>query len=160
MKAVSAFIATVLIIAFTIGVAGVISKFVYDMAKEQTDVTGESSDKQAKCGDSALIIDEVKTDSDLNPVNVTFTYSSGTEDLYNFTVYIIDSGKQVNSTSSFIQNFTQTNPLRPGRTVFWNISTTYMGLSGSLSSVRIVGLCQQDYIISASCNSGNVCMKS
>lgn len=164
MKALSAFIATVLIIALVIGVAGIVSRFLYGITKQQTDVTGQSADKQAKCGSAVLKIDEVKTNSSSNianaPVNITFTYLYGTENLYNFTVYIIDSGSRINSTSSFNRNYTEASPLTAGKTAFWSISTSGWGLSGSMFSVRIVGLCQKDYPISASCDSGQPCMKS
>jgi FlaG/FlaF family flagellin (archaellin) len=158
MKAVSPFIATVLLIAFTIGVAGIIGSFIYNTMSTQTGEVGKSSDKQAKCGSSVLQIDEVKTDSDLNPVNVTFTYINGDQNLYNFTVSIIDSESGLYSTSTLSPDYTSSSPLLPGRQTFWSITTS--GLSGSLSSVRIQGYCQQTYIISAACESGRECMKS
>lgn len=158
MKAVSPFIATVLLIALTVSVAGVVGSFVYSMIKTQSEETRETGDKAAKCGSVFLDIDEVKTDSDLNPVNVTLSYSNGNEDLYNFTVYIIDSGNRISSNSTLTPNYTQSNPLSPGRQVVWSIGTT--SLSGTLFSVRIVGLCQTDYVISSECKTGQACMKS
>ena len=158
MKAVSPFIATVLLIAFTVGIAGIVGSFIYGMVKTQSEETRETGDKAAKCGSVFLDIDEVKTNSDLNPVNVTFTYSNGNEDLYNFSVYIIDSGNRVSSNSSLSPSYTQSSPLNPGRQVSWSIGTTLP--SGTLFSVRVVGLCQKDYIVSAECKSGQSCMKS
>jgi flagellin-like protein len=158
MKAISPFIATVLLIAFTIGVAGIVGTFVHNMISAQTGQTASSSEKQTKCGSSVLQIDEVKTDSSISIVNVTLTYINGNENLYNFTAYIIDSGNRVYTTSTLTPTYNESSPLTPGRQTFWSITTT--GLSGSLSSVRIVGHCQQSYIISASCDSGNECMKS
>lgn len=157
MKAISPFIATVLLIAFTIGVAGIIGTFVHNMVSTQTGETFSASEKQAKCGSSVLQIDEVKANSDLSIVNVTLTYINGNENLYNFTVYIIDSGSRISSTSTLSPTYTESSPFLPGRQTFWSITTA--GLSGSLSSVRIVGHCQQSYIISTSCESGNECMK-
>jgi hypothetical protein len=157
MKAVSPFIATVLLIAFTIGVAGIVGTFIYRMVSTQSGETSSSSDKQVKCGSSVLEINEVKTDSDFSPVNVTFTYINGNENLYNFTVYIIDtSTHSIYSTSTLPPSYTQSSPLLPGRQTFWSIGTS--GLSGGLFSVRIQGLCQQNYIISATCESGDECM--
>lgn len=158
MKAVSPFIATVLLIALTVSIAGVVGSFVYSMVKSQSEETRQTGDKAAKCGSVFLDIDEVKTDSGLNPVNVTLTYTNGNEDLYNFTVYIIDSGNRIGSNSSLTPSYTISSPLNPGRTVSWSIGTT--GLSGTLFSVRIVGFCQTDYVISAECKSGQSCMKS
>jgi len=158
MKAVSPFIATVLLIALTVSVAGVVGSFIYSMVKTQSEETRETGDKAAKCGSVFLDIDEVKTDSDLNPVNVTLTYTNGNEDLYNFSVYIIDSGNRISSNSSLSPSYTTTSPFNAGRKVSWSISTT--GLSGTLFSVRIVGLCQTDYVISAECKTGQTCMKS
>jgi len=160
MKAISTFVATVLLIALTVAVAGIIGTFITGTTKTQTETTREASDKLAKCGSVVLDIDEVKTNSSLNPVNVTFTYVYGRENLYNFTVFIIDSGNRINSTSSLSPSYTEANPLTPGKTTFWNISTTNWGLSGSLYSVRIVGLCQKDFPVSTSCDAGYSCMKS
>lgn len=157
MKAISPFIATVLLIAFTVGVAGIVSSFIYSTMSTQTGETKEISDKQAKCGSVVLDIDEVKTDSDLDPVNVTFTYVHGTENLYTFTVYIIDSGSNIYSTT--LSTYTEANPLTPGRKVFWSIDTE-SELSGSLFSVRVSGICQKDYPVSVGCDSGESCMKS
>ena len=158
MKAVSPFIATVLLIALTVSVAGVVGSFIYSMVNTQSEETRETGDKAAKCGSVFLDIDEVKTDSDLNPVNVTLTYTNGNEDLYNFSVYIIDSGNRISSNSSLSPSYTTTSLFNAGRKVSWSISTT--GLSGTLFSVRIVGLCQTDYVISAECKTGQTCMKS
>lgn len=156
MKAVSTFIATVLIIAFTVAIGGIVSTFIYNTMSTQSEETKASSDKAARCGSVFLDIDEVKTNSDMSTVNITFTYVNGDEDLYNFTVYVIDSGNRINRTSNLSPTYTEASPLNSGRKTFWSVSTT--GLSGSLFSVRIVGLCQKDYTVSASCESGKSCM--
>ncbi len=151
-------IATVLLIAFTVAIGGIISLFVTGLTKTQTGITQQSSEKLTKCGDILLTIDEVKTDADLTPVNVTLTYSMGTEDIYNFTVYIIDSNRNMNYTSSISPSYNTTNPFRPGNRIFWSITTS--GLSGgSLSQVRVQGLCKTDYPVTGDCKSGEICMK-
>ncbi len=157
MKGISEIVATVLMIALVVFIGGIVGIFVINFTKSQTGLTQHSSENMAKCGNVILTIDDVKTDADLNPVNVTFTYSAGTEDLYNFTVYIIDANTNFNSTS--FSTYNTTNPLRVGKTVFWSISTTGWGLSGSLSHVMIQGLCETDYPVTVDCNSGESCMK-
>ncbi len=158
MKGISPIVATVLLIAFTVAIGGIVSLFVTDLTKTQTGITQKSSEQLTSCGNVILTIDEVRTDSDLNPVNVTLIYSAGTEDLYNFTVYIIDSNKNMNSTSNLSPSYNTTNPFKVGNRVSWSISTT--GLSGSsLSRVRVHALCKTDYPVTADCKAGNSCMK-
>jgi flagellin-like protein len=159
MKGISEIVATVLVIALVVVIGGIVGMFVINFTKSQTGLTQHSSENMAKCGNVILTIDDVKTDADLNPVNVTFTYSIGTEDLYNFSVYIMDIHANLNSTSSLSPNYNATNPLRVGKHVFWSISTTGWGLYGELSNVRVQGICRTDYLVAVDCNSGESCMK-
>jgi len=159
MKGISQIVATVLMIALVIAIGGIVGTFVTNFTKTRTGAIQQSSEKMTKCGNVILTIDEIKTDADLNPINVTFTYSAGTEDLYNFTAYVIDSKINFNSTSDLSPKYNTTNPLRVGQTVSWSIPTTGWGLSGSLNQVTIEGLCKTDYLVSADCRSGEVCMK-
>jgi len=159
MKGISEIVATVLAIALVVLIGGIVGTFITNFAKSRTAITQQSSEKMTKCGNVILTIDEIKTDADLNPVNVTFTYSIGSEDLYNFSVFLIDTHANLNSTSSLSPNYNTTNPLRVGNHVFWSISTTGWGLSGSLSHVRVQGLCKTDYPVIADCKSGEACMK-
>ena len=159
MKGISEIVATVLVIALVVLIGGIVGMFVINFTKSQTGLTQHSSENMAKCGNVILTIDEVETDADLNPINVTFTYSAGTEDLYNFTVYIIDAKINLNSTSNLSPSYNTTNPLRVGETVFWSIPTNGWGLSGSLSHVMVQGLCETDYPVTADCKSGETCMK-
>jgi len=159
MKGISPLVATVLLIVLVVAIGTIVGFFITTFTKTHTEAIQQSSEKMTKCGNVILTIDEVGTDADLNPVNVTFTYSAGTEYLYNFTVFIIDVNAKFNSTSSLSPNYNATNPLRVGNHVFWSISTTGWGLSGSLNHVRIYGLCKTDYPVTADCKSGEVCMK-
>lgn len=159
MKGISEIVATVLLIALSVTIGAIVGLFVTSFTKTHTGTIQQSSEKMTKCGNVILTIDEVKTDADLNPVNVTFSYSVGTEDLYNFTVFIIDANVNLNLTSSLSPNYNATNPLRVGKTVFWSIPTTGWGLSGGLSHVRVQGLCETDYPVTADCKSGEACMK-
>jgi FlaG/FlaF family flagellin (archaellin) len=157
MKAVSSFIATVLLIAFVVGVAGIISAFVYNTISTQTEETKQTSEKAAACSRVFLSIDGVKTNSSLSVVNVSLSYTDGSENLYNFTVYVIDSGNRISSTSNLNPTYTESSPLSPGRKTAWSISTS--GLSGTLFSVKVIGICQKEYPVSTTCESGNSCMQ-
>jgi flagellin-like protein len=159
MKGISEIVATVLVIALVVFIGGIVGIFVMNFTKSQTGLTQHSSENMAKCGNVILTIDDVKTDADLDPVNVTFTYSVGTEDLYNFSVFIMDIHVNLNSTSSLSPTYNATNSLRVGKQVFWSISTSGWGLYGSLSHVRVQGLCKTDYPVTADCKSGEACME-
>ena len=159
MKGISPLIATVLLIALAVAIGSIVGLFVTSFTKNRTESIQEFSEKMTKCGNVILTIDEVKTDADLNPLNVSFIYWAGTEDLYNFSVFVIDTHAKLNSTSSLSPNYNATSPLRVGNRVLWSIPTTGWGLSGSLSHVMVQGLCKTDYPVTADCKSGEVCMK-
>ena len=170
-------IATVLLIAFTVAVGGILSMWLTSLASTQTETTGAAAEKQILCARSVLKIDEVtylqEAATGVDSANVTIVYEYGTENLYNFSISFIDSNRlsytitaanlatkagmaQYNNTAG--QQFT------PGMMNTWNLNITlYSGSAGTLTAstlktVKVVALCQGTYPISAECNSGYGCM--
>jgi len=159
MKAVSVVVSLVMIIAIVIAVGGMLSFFFSDFVKSQSEPVQETGDKMMKCENSLIDIEEVRTDSDLNPVNITVSYiqSATHENLYNFTIYILTTSQNLYQTSNLNPTYIKSNPFTLGQKVTWSINTT--GLSGSLEEVRVTALCQDSYPVSDDCRPNYVCMK-
>jgi flagellin-like protein len=148
-KAISPMIATVLLIAFTVAVGGILSLWLTSLTSTQTTTTGSAAEKQVLCARSVLSIDEVDY-STTDDANVTVTYTYGTESLTNVNIYFVDSAR-----ASY--NKTQTGTLSPGDTKAYAVSGS--GLTGStFQEVRIVAMCQATYPVSGECKSGQACM--
>ena len=152
-KGISPMIATVLLIAFTVAVGGILSVWLTTLTATQTGTTGTAAEKQILCARSVLEITEATYGASAAASNVTVTYRYGTETLTNFTFYFIDSTRA----SAKIATENQ-NTLNPGDRNVSRITAT--GLSGSyLQSVRVTALCQTNYPVSGECKYEQACMK-
>lgn len=175
-KGVSPLIALVLIIAFTVAIAGIVSAFLTGLATTQVDVTGDAGEKQILCGRSVLELDEVtsvlnSTVTGSDNANVTLVYTYGTEPLYNFTLIFVDDKRNaftINQTSMNPQFHKGSASLQPGMMAVWNLNLTNISINqggvdslrgGALSSVRVRALCQDDYPVSGECKANWGCMK-
>jgi flagellin-like protein len=158
-KGISPLIATILLIAFAVGIAGIFIMWISPFSKERMEDTSDVADKQMKCAKSVMEITEVKYGT---TSNITLHYSHGTEYLYNFTMSVIDSNRKVvnlNRTQLTPQyNDTGNQRFSPGMLAVWTVDTS--SLTGNeLQSVYVNALCQSKYPISAVCESGQACMK-
>jgi len=150
MKGLSPMIAIVLIIGFTVAIAAIVSIWLTTLAKTQTSVVGEQSEKQIKCIGSSLIVKEVKYNSSITgtcSVNVTVAHETGTEILANMTVEISAKGTTVRSIS---------------------IGSVSLGESRAFTNssaicppeyVRAIAICQETVPVVGECRSGQACMK-
>lgn len=98
MKAISPMVAVVLLIAFTIGVGGLISIFVIGLTKTSTGVTSNQSESISKCANVYIKIDKVTRDTIIyhNPSPQTITSITG---------YTSD-GTSINITGSGVSSLT------------------------------------------------------
>jgi flagellin-like protein len=130
MKGISPFIATVLIIAFTIGIGMLLGPWIYNLTQSQSQTIGKESENRLECNYAGLRIigDSIQCTFSGNPDFLNFTLeNTGNIDLYNFTAeiklngIIYDYGVNNSITNTA---FTQSSPLRPGqeRTVAVNIT--------------------------------------
>jgi flagellin-like protein len=171
-KGISPMIATVLLIAFTVAVGGIISMWLTTMASTQTTATGTAAEKQVLCARSVLSIDEVtshlNTTAGGDTFNVTVTYMSGSEDLYYFNISLIDNLRNsFTATPVNVTNFNKTNPFKPGSTQVFNLniadrnSVEKVGdlLGSSLYSLKVIAKCQDNYPITGECKAGQGCME-
>lgn len=156
MKGISPLIASILLIAFTVAVGGLLSVWFSTLTSSQTQTVQSSSESLAKCSSTSLSINEVRyvASGSSRIVNVTLS-SSGTQSTKNVTISITGGGGTTNSIKFF--NATADDFL-PGAIFATSINTT----GGALVPPEIVSvsaMCQGQYAIASSCKSGDACMK-
>jgi hypothetical protein len=138
----------VLLIGFTVAVAGIVSVWITGTTRTQTDIIGEQATLQAQCTASSLIVKEVRRSG--GQVNITYALETGVESLKNITIEAIALG---NTTK--IGPFYTNGTFKPGE---GNSSTLNIQPVGPLEIVRISGICQDKYPVSTECKSGRPCM--
>lgn len=148
MKAISPLVATVLLIGFTVAIAGIISVWLTGTTRTQTETIGQQANLQAECAASALSVKEVRRSG--GQVNITYVLETGTQDLKNITVEAIALG---NTTK--VGPFYTNSTIKPGE---GNSTTLNIQPVGPLEIVRVAGICQDKYPISTDCKSGKPCM--
>jgi flagellin-like protein len=120
-KGVSPLIAAVLLIAFTMAVAAILTAWVTTFTQEQTGAVENQSDQVIEC--SGGVIDVLDSDSNGNQLNITVA-NVGTVGFDNLTVTVLSGGSVVGS--NYI------NGLASGDTSFKQID-----LSGAPDKVRV-----------------------
>jgi flagellin-like protein len=149
MKGISPMIATVLLIAFTVAIGGLISVWITGMTNTQTAQVTNQSASQVKCTPS-LIIDSVKVTTGTSCItswcNVTISYSNPSQQTITGITALIPNLASGNLTTTAI-----TTSLGPGSTgVAWdNVSSAPM-------FVKINGLCS-GLPVSATCDNTMAC---
>ena len=148
-------IATVLLIAFTVAIGGILSVWLTSMASTQTETTGSAANAQTLCARSVLVIKEVDYSTTAN-ANITVGYNYGTENITNITVYLIDSKRASYSKVAVGTNFSMV----PGdlKTIAVGSTTLAAAVGDTFQTVRVVGMCQGVYAIATECKTGQSCM--
>ncbi len=172
-KAVSPMIAVVLLIAFTVAVGGILSLWLSGLSGTTTATAGSATEKSVLCASSLQITDVNSTfggDGAAGDVfNVTVRYVAGSENLYFFNLTFVDNLRtSATVTPPIGSNFNKSAPFTSGRVHTFNIalnSTTYVlvatNLPGTvLEKVTVTAKCQDTIPIIATCNRGDVCMKT
>ena len=149
MKGLSPLVAVVLLIGFTVSIAGIISVWITGTTRTQTETIGEQARLQTQCVGSSLVIKEVRRSG--GQVNVTYVLEAGTEGVNNITIEAIAVGNSTKSGPFYTVNMT----MKPGE-----INTTSFNMAPivPLEIVRVFGLCQNKYPISSECKAGKPCM--
>lgn len=145
MKGISPFIATVLIISFTIGAGMLLGPWIYSLTQSQAGTVGQESETRLECNYGGIRIDDdtIKCSFTGNPDFLNFTIeNTGTIDLYNFTCEIYQNGViyeyGVNNSINN-QTFTSTSPLKSAqkRTVAVNITDNLPAINPEWIRIRI-----------------------
>ena len=147
MKGISPMIATVLLIAFTVAVGGIVSIWLTGFTRTTTSSVSAGTESQTKCAATYL---DLKVYSSTNrttitnmgdqPVNLTsFFYSDGT------VVTIKSANKNLAAGSSISLTLTSTNDVETASPILGN------------TSITVNGLCLNAVPKSASCSSTEDC---
>jgi len=151
MKGISALIATVLLLAFTIAVAGIISIFFTGFTKQTTGAVSGQGQNLIACSSSNPVIDKVYYPLSASGSSVNVTYSN--PGLYNVTNITLYTAYPNGTTFSFGGQIY----LNPSGT---NSSVVVSGAPPAIAptEVRVVGFCQGNQPVSGSCLTGQSCM--
>jgi FlaG/FlaF family flagellin (archaellin) len=137
MKGVSAFVATILIIAITVVIGGMISLFLTGFTSTQTGTVSQQTSNQTACAGAYISIDSVTT----------------TKILYsNPTIQTISSINISTNDGTFVNNTVTT--LGPGQAGSVSFS------KGSNTSVIARGLCLSSITVMGRCSSTEACWNS
>lgn len=156
VKGISPFIATVLLIAFTVAIGALISVWFTNVTSSQTQTVQSGSDALSKCASTSMTVNEVRYagNGSSSLVNVTVS-SSGTQSLKNVTISVTGGGATTTSQKFF--NATGNDFL--AGTYFATSMNTSGGASLPPEIVSVSGLCQGQQAIVATCKTGDSCMK-
>lgn len=148
-KAISPLIASVLLIAFTMAVAAILTSWVTGFTKAETGFVGGKGETQIKCTYANL--DAKKSDVSYNfttgSLNIS-VFNSGSEDLYNFSFFILTDEDLY--TFEPINQKTISDPLSKGQAILFKTQNTSSGKpdpSETFNKLRITAICQKDFKI-------------
>jgi flagellin-like protein len=143
MKGISAIIATVLLVAFAVAIAGIVSVWSTTLTTSQTKTIGNQSKGQTVCT-ASITIDQAKI---YNNSNVTVTYHNiGNQVITNIKVF---------ATSNLGINSTSAPNLGAGE---MNITT--VNITGNVYLIRATGTCASSIIVSDECEPSDYCWKT
>ena len=138
MKAISPMVAVVLLIAFTVGVGGLVSIFVTGLTTTSTGITGNQSEALTRCAGGWINVYSVDSDQ--------VHYANPTSQTLTSLVIVFSNGSVAAGTS-------QGDPsLTPGEYNSTNITTR-----GSNTFVIVRGLCQALVSVEGKCQTGQDC---
>jgi len=160
MKGISPMIATVLLIAFTIAIGGILSVWLSGYTKTATTTVETTTEAEIKCASSILFVKEAKYSTTSNWITAIVSYEGGSEDLYNFTITVAKGG-YFNTTT--ISTYTKTSPLKAGQIFAQNMTSSDMSNIANLippDLVRVRAVCQDTVSKIGECKSGQACMKA
>ncbi len=145
MKAISPLVATVLLIAFTIGVGGLVSIFVTGLTTTQTGIASNQSESLTKCAGAWLNLYKI-----VDATTDIIQYSNPNSQIITNVQLIGESMPPINP------QFTLVASLPPG--VSGSNSTGFT--VGTNSSFTIRGLCQSIVTVEGVCKQGQSCWGS
>ena len=141
LKAISPMVAVVLLIAFTIGVGGLISTFVTGLTKTSTGITGNQSEALARCGGAWINVNSVQ--------NTTVLYSNPNQVTITSVILVFDNGNTVTGDTSMTSGESSVTSISTGM-----VSSNFTTQNGSLT---LRGLCQATVTVEGRCTSIQSC---
>ncbi len=155
MKGISPLIATILLIAFTVAVGGLLSVWFSTLTTSQTQTVQAGSDALASCATTSISIDSVRfvRNAASTWVNVTVA-SSGSQNLKNLTITVSGAGSV---TRSVVFYNSSGDDFTPGSIFATSLSVPASSIPPEL--VSATARCQSTLSKEARCASGESCMK-
>lgn len=154
MKGLSPLIAIVLIVAFVVAIAGIISVWLSGLTTQQTETIGADSESFVKCASNTFTVSDVKylRNASSSLVNVT-AVSGGSMVMKNITVTIVGAGGTISSPTFY----NGTGESLPAGGVF-AASVDALGINFPPQLVTVRGLCEGRVVI-GNCEEGRDCME-
>lgn len=146
MKGISPIVATVLLVAFAVAVAGIVSVWSTTLTTTQTKIIANQSKGQTVCT-LAITIDEVLVPSFGSDKFLNVTYHNVGDQTIT-SVYV-----DIRNSSAI--NTTKVSNLNAGDTAFISIG----GQSNTTDFVRVRGLCASSIVVSDECSPSEYCWK-
>lgn len=140
MKGISPLIATILVIAMTMTIAGAVVPWAIQFSKTQTTAVGATAEKKINCIEAGVYLNSADVSYNFSGAADTMNFTvknSGLVNLYDFKIGVKVGGtwKWYNPTTSTMVN--SSNPLIPQQTATLNASITD-DLASNPSKVRII----------------------
>lgn len=160
MKGISPLISAVLLIAFTVAVAGIVSIFFTSFTKSTTGSVSSQGGALIACSGSQPTVDLVRYNStNVSWIIVTYT-NPGSVQLISVAAYIT----LTNATTFQVSTTLVSSTLNSYASGSFNVSSGISsGSGGAPTEVRIVGVCSTtsgNQTVSGNCLTGQACMSS
>jgi flagellin-like protein len=152
MKGISPLIATILLIAFTVAVGGIVSLWITGYSKTQTTQISQTSQDQIQCYNSVLSIKSVDWDAPI--LRVTMGYDSGSLTLYNPVVDSACGAISNTNSSTFVSSIT------PGEIFVVQINMSDCTTKPDFLRIRLTCMgptTQTNFTIATQCEKGQGC---
>ena len=153
MKGISPLVATVIVLAFTIAVAGIVGTFLTSFTTTQTGSVGGTGAGLTSCANSALQIKTAKVYcAGTKHLNVTVSYVTGKFSIANLTITVSSGGvtyrnnSRAELTAGDLYQFS-----------FTDMATLSSSLSCPFAAIRVFGTCLNSTTIQVDCNKGDAC---
>ena len=148
-KGLSPLIASVLLVAFTMAVAAIIVVWITGFTQQQTANIGTRGERQVLCGYSVLSVDKDDVNVVGSNMNVTVTYSGGTETLNitGFTVRDVNGVTYVNATVPNVDAVSRNWAVGSSNKFINYILSGTVPSGLALAEFRVTGLCQSQYVV-------------
>lgn len=146
MKGISPLIATVLLIAFTIGVGGLVSLFATSLTTTTTGITSNSSESLTKCAGAWLEVRRV--------TNSTIVFSNPNRETVTAVQVIFTNGNNQTATDQI---------LSPGETGALTLNGGLISSSNVVTAnttVTVRGQCQATTLAEGVCKQGQACWEA
>ncbi|MFH0890283.1 MAG: archaellin/type IV pilin N-terminal domain-containing protein [Candidatus Aenigmatarchaeota archaeon] len=148
-KGISPLIASVLLVAFTMAVAAILVVWITGFTQQQTTTVGARGEKQTSCSFSTISINKDDVTALGSKLNITVTYSSGTEKL-NITGFALRDANSVTYYNTTVASDTTSLNMNVGENrkfINYALNSPITPAGTAWAEVRVTALCQDQVAI-------------